>query len=90
MKRISIAFIVFGLAFLTSCKLQKEGLVIMTDDSYKASVFATNRTGFIVIRFNSRSAVRSSSLHATARSGVPLSIASDAFFRASAIGCASF
>src|SRR5260370_16858834 len=46
MKRISIAFILFGLAFLTSCKLQKEGLVVMTDDSYKASVFATSKTGF--------------------------------------------
>src|SRR6267378_3517450 len=39
MKRISIAFILCGLAFLTSCKLQKEGLVVMTDNSYKATVF---------------------------------------------------
>ena len=46
MKRISIAFILCGLAFLTSCKLQKEGLVVMTDNSYKASVFATNKMGF--------------------------------------------
>ncbi|MDX6559031.1 MAG: hypothetical protein QOF72_2080 [Blastocatellia bacterium] len=46
MKRLSIALIIFGLVFLTSCKLQKEGLVIMTDSSYKASMFATNRTGF--------------------------------------------
>src|SRR5713226_4579592 len=46
MKRISIAFILCGLAFLTSCKLQKEGLVVMTDNSYKASVFATSKTGF--------------------------------------------
>src|SRR5712691_8312978 len=46
MKRISIAFIFCGLAFLTSCKLQKEGLVVMTDNSYKASVFATSKTGF--------------------------------------------
>ena len=45
MKRLSIAFIISGLAFLTSCKFQKEGLVLMTDDSYKASVFATNKTG---------------------------------------------
>src|SRR6476469_6505661 len=45
MKRLSIAFIGFGLLFLTSCKLQKEGLVIMTDHSYKASVFATNKAG---------------------------------------------
>lgn len=45
MKRLSIAIIVLGLMFLTSCKLQKEGLVIMTDHSYKASVFATNKSG---------------------------------------------
>lgn len=45
MKRLSIAIIVLGLLFLTSCKLQKEGLVIMTDHSYKASVFATNKAG---------------------------------------------
>jgi sugar lactone lactonase YvrE len=35
-----------GLFFLTSCKMGKDGLVIMTDDSYKATVFATNKTGF--------------------------------------------
>ena len=46
MKRLSIAIIVCGLVFLTSCKLQKEGLVIMTDISYKADVLATNKTGF--------------------------------------------
>ena len=46
MKRLSIAIIVCGLIFLTSCKLQKEGLVIMTDASYKASVFATSKAGF--------------------------------------------
>src|SRR5437667_12165009 len=46
MKKISIAFIAFGLVFLTSCKLHKEGLVLMTDESYKASVFATNKLGF--------------------------------------------
>src|SRR6266436_1470679 len=46
MKRTSIAIIVCGLVFLTSCKLQKEGLVIMTDASYKAKVFATSRAGF--------------------------------------------
>jgi sugar lactone lactonase YvrE len=45
MKRLSIAIITLGLVFLTSCKLQKEGLVIMTDASYKASIFATNRAG---------------------------------------------
>ena len=45
MKRLSIALMIFGLVFLTSCKLQKEGLVIMTDSSYKASIFATNKAG---------------------------------------------
>lgn len=46
MNRLSIAIIVCGVIFLTSCGLQKEGLVIMTDHSYKASVFATNKAGF--------------------------------------------
>jgi sugar lactone lactonase YvrE len=41
-----LAICLCGLFFLSSCKLGKEGLVIMTDDSYKASVFATNKTGF--------------------------------------------
>jgi sugar lactone lactonase YvrE len=45
MKRLSIGFILCGLAFLTSCKLQKEGLVVMTDNSYKARVVATNKAG---------------------------------------------
>jgi len=45
MKKLSIALIACGLVFLTSCKLQKQGLVIMTDQSYKASVFATNKIG---------------------------------------------
>ena len=34
-----------GLAFLTSCSVQKQGLVIMTDHSYKATIFATNKAG---------------------------------------------
>ena len=46
MNRLSTAIVVCGLVFLTSCSLQKEGLVIMTDHSYKASVFATNKVGF--------------------------------------------
>ena len=51
-KNISICVkclaIAFGALFLlTSCKaLGKEGLVLMTDDSYKATVFATNKIGF--------------------------------------------
>jgi sugar lactone lactonase YvrE len=40
-----MALMIFGLVFLTSCKVQKEGLVIMTDSSYKASIFATNKAG---------------------------------------------
>lgn len=46
MSRLRVVIIVSGLVFLTSCKFQKEGLVIMTDQSYKASVFATNKAGF--------------------------------------------
>jgi len=46
MKLISTAIIGCALVFLTSCKIQKEGLVVMTDESYKASVFATNKMGF--------------------------------------------
>jgi sugar lactone lactonase YvrE len=46
MKRLSFAIIILSVSFLTSCGLQKEGLVIMTDHSYKASVFATNKLGF--------------------------------------------
>ena len=43
MKRFSIVSIVGVLLFMTSCKVQKEGLVIMTDHSYKATVFATTK-----------------------------------------------
>jgi sugar lactone lactonase YvrE len=36
-----------ALFFLTSCKvLGKDGLILMTDPSYKASVFATTKNGF--------------------------------------------
>lgn len=45
MKKSVVAIILGGLVLLTSCKLQKEGLVLMTDDSYKASVVATNKAG---------------------------------------------
>jgi sugar lactone lactonase YvrE len=42
-----IAIALGALFLLTSCKaLGKEGLVLMTDDSYKATVFATNKIGF--------------------------------------------
>jgi len=46
MKQLSIIFVLIGLFFTASCGLQKEGLVLMTDQSYKASVFATNKMGF--------------------------------------------
>ena len=46
MKRLSIIFVLIGLLFTTSCGLQKEGLVVMTDQSYKASLYATNKIGF--------------------------------------------
>lgn len=41
-----LAAVLGGLFFMSSCKLGKEGLVLMTDDSYQASVFATNKSGF--------------------------------------------
>src|SRR2546429_3967193 len=47
MKKLSvIIIIIIACAFLTSCGVQKEGLVIMADHSYKATLFATNKIGF--------------------------------------------
>ena len=46
MKLISLALVLLSFCFLTSCSVQKEGLVLMTDESYKAEVFATNKAGF--------------------------------------------
>ena len=46
MKQFTIAITFCGLIFLTSCSVQKQGLVIMTDHSYKATIFATNKAGF--------------------------------------------
>jgi len=46
MKKFSVIIIVIACAFLTSCGVQKEGLVIMTDHSYKATLLATNKIGF--------------------------------------------
>src|SRR5438128_5285474 len=46
MKKFSCLIIVVACAFLTSCGIKKEGLVIMTDHSYKATIFATNKMGF--------------------------------------------
>lgn len=45
-KLTCLAVALCGLFFLTSCKLGKDGLVLMTDDTYNASVFATNKVGF--------------------------------------------
>src|SRR5438105_9189878 len=45
MKKFSCLIIVVACAFLTSCGIRKEGLVIMTDHSYKATLFATNKIG---------------------------------------------
>src|SRR5438552_2774647 len=42
MRLISTWIIACALVFLTSCKVQKEGLVVMTDESYKAVLFANN------------------------------------------------
>jgi sugar lactone lactonase YvrE len=43
---ITLALILLASALLTSCGVKKEGLVIMTDQSYKATMFATNKVGF--------------------------------------------
>ena len=43
----SLAIVLCALFFLTSCKVfAKDGLILMTDRSYKATVFATNKIGF--------------------------------------------
>lgn len=47
MKRIAIISVaVIGLFFVTSCKVQKQGLVLMTDPSYRPTIVATNKNGF--------------------------------------------
>src|ERR1051325_8237168 len=45
MKKFTVIFALLACAFLTSCGVKKEGLVIMTDQSYKATMFATNKMG---------------------------------------------
>ncbi|HEV2828703.1 MAG TPA: hypothetical protein VGW76_13985 [Pyrinomonadaceae bacterium] len=43
----SLTVTLCSLFFLTSCKVvAKDGLILMTDRSYKATVFATNKIGF--------------------------------------------
>ena len=45
LKSFAVAFC--ALFFLTSCKVAaRDGLILMTDRSYKATVFATNKIGF--------------------------------------------
>ena len=46
MKRLAITLMLFGLLAQTSCSLQKHGLVLMTDESYKPRILATNKAGF--------------------------------------------
>jgi sugar lactone lactonase YvrE len=46
MKRISITLILVALVLQASCKMQKHGLVLMTDESYKATILASNKMGF--------------------------------------------
>jgi sugar lactone lactonase YvrE len=42
-----LAIVACAIFFLTSCKVMgKDGLILMTDPSYKASVFAANNSGF--------------------------------------------
>jgi|GEM_PF-603257 len=38
--------VVCGSFLVTSCKKQPDGLVLMTDDAYRATVFASNKIGF--------------------------------------------
>ena len=46
MKRILVIPIIVGVFFVTSCKVQKQGLVIMTDQAYRPTILATNKNGF--------------------------------------------
>ncbi len=70
MKAISIVIVAVGLLFLTSCKLQKEGLVVMTDESYKATLFANNNK----IKFGSPDGIvwRNGKLYLADEGGVAL------------------
>lgn len=46
MKRISITLVLAGLLVQASCKVQKHGLVLMADESYRATMLATSKMGF--------------------------------------------
>lgn len=46
MKKLSITVIACGVFLLASCKSRTDGLVIMTDPSFKATIVATNQAGF--------------------------------------------
>ena len=45
MKNLILVIALVAVPFLTSCGVKKQALVIMADHSYKASIFATNKTG---------------------------------------------
>lgn len=46
MKRISITLVLAGLLVQASCQVQKHGLVLMADESYRATMLATSKMGF--------------------------------------------
>lgn len=46
MKRISITLILVVLVLQASCKMQKHGMILLTDESYKATMVASNKMGF--------------------------------------------
>ena len=45
MKKLQFIALAVGCAFLTACGVKNEGLVVMTDPSYKATLFASNKLG---------------------------------------------
>ena len=46
MKQFALTAIVLALLALTGCHRQKPGMVMMTDDSYRPRIIATNKAGF--------------------------------------------
>src|SRR6185436_20410374 len=46
MKRLGITLALAVLGIQTSCQMQKHGLVMMTDESYRPRVLATSKMGF--------------------------------------------
>jgi sugar lactone lactonase YvrE len=45
MKKFQVITLLICSAFLTACGVKNEGLVVMTDHSYKATLFASNKIG---------------------------------------------